>query len=226
MNSKDDIVLSTTCFQDEPLRFAVMYGCTLNQIDQVRSWLKQQKKSVFHHLILPMVFLELERQRVINSFERKSTGLNQKVLDLQNRAHKETYMNQCEGTQNKNMTERDCEAIRLWLELSSLKNGLESLREQLASIRAHLEELSDEQSGSSSGEQDNVNREQRVGIYIKLRLNAMILELQSKIRHCETSLGGMTMATQMVTQYKALRPKLVADQAHRSGITCRDKKQS
>ncbi|KUI74458.1 hypothetical protein VM1G_10189 [Cytospora mali] len=203
---EDDIILSATCFKDKPLRFAVMYGCTIEQIEKTTIGLRQQKQSAFHPLILPMVFLQLERQRIVNSFERKSSSLLQKVLDLKNRVisgDRDTTTK--DGARNPTMTERDCEAIQLWLDMSSLKNGFESLLEQLASIKGHLEDLSDTQSKPSDDGQEIKDREEYDGIYIGLRLNEMMVELKGKIRRCETLLGGMTMATQMEWNYLSRR---------------------
>ncbi|KUI60135.1 hypothetical protein VP1G_07376 [Cytospora mali] len=199
MGGKDDIILSATCFKDKPLRFAVMYGCTNEQIEKIKTGLRQQKQSAFHPLILPMVFLQLERQRIINSFERKSSSLLQKVLVLKNRVTSgDGDTTTRDGARSPTMTERDCEAIQLWLDMSSLKSGFKSLLEQLASMKGHLEEVSDPQSKSGADGQEINDREEHDGIYIGLRLNEMMVELKSKIRRCETLLGGMTMTTQMV----------------------------
>lgn len=164
-------------------------------------WLERFKGSALHPLVLPMIFAEHERGRLLNAVDTKSTELEVRILELENRVKKPTKEEEHEqdkGLRRQTMTQRDCEAIRLWREMSFLKDGLEGLLVELRSLRDHLQTLpkSRPQHDSDSGSRQEMA--QGPEVYIDARLKEMIAELGSKIRSCEGDLGSMTLATQMV----------------------------
>lgn len=195
----DDIVMSTTCFTNTPLIFAVMYGCTERIMKNTKIWLKRCGSSAFHPMMLPMIFAEHERKRIFNAIERKSTELEERILELQKRVTKDPTKEV--GTQtakDPTMTQRDCEAIELWRSMSSLKNGLESLLAELGSMRDHLKTLPESRIKPYQDQGRSQEIVQGPEVYIDARLKEMMAELRSKIRSCESLLGGITLATQMV----------------------------
>lgn len=149
-----------------------------------------------------MVFAEHERQRLLNEVDTRATQLEKRILELESRVNTDTKVEvkQHAGQARQTMTERDCEAIKLWRSMSSLKNGLESLHTQLGSMKDHLHTMPD-----SVNEQPSASRSFRgtegPEVYINARLIEMMTELRSKIRSCESLLGGMTLATQMVRYF-------------------------
>lgn len=193
-------MLSTTSFTDKPVTFAVMYGCTDNIMEDTSTWLKRCGASVFHPLVLPMVFAEHERKRLFNEKDKLHTELGERILELENRVRKDKEKGQqtdkTEGQQT--MTQRDCEAINLWTSMSSLKNGLESLHTELGSMKDHLHTLSESSPELDDGCAIGQGMSQATGIYIDARLKDMMTECRSKIRSCEGLLGSMSLATQMV----------------------------
>lgn len=197
-------MLSTTSFTDKPITFAVVYGCTDNIIEDTEIWLKRCKGSVFHPLILPMVFAEHERKRLFNAIDQKSTELGERILELKKRVKKgnkkEVEQEEAESGGRQTMTQRDCEAIDLWRSMSTLKNGLESLHGELGSMRDHLHALQKSQPKNVPDSSSRQGLAPRAGpeVYIDARLKEMMAEFRSKIRSCEGLLGSMTLATQMV----------------------------
>ncbi|KAH8753542.1 hypothetical protein F5883DRAFT_574562 [Diaporthe sp. PMI_573] len=197
----DNIVLSTTCFTDVPVTFAVMYGCTQDLMEDITLWLERCEESVFHPLVLPMVFAEHERKRLFNVIDKKSTKLGERILELEKRVRKDPKKNieqdAEEGQGRRPMTQRDCEAINLWRSMSSIKNGLESLHTELGSMRDHLHPMPkflQKQSFDPGGLQSTG---QGPEVHIDARLKEMMAEFRSKVRSCEGLLGSMTLATQM-----------------------------
>lgn len=164
------------------------------------TWLKRCDSSVFHPLVLPMLFAEHERKRLFNEKDKLHTDLSERILELENRVKKDKEKGQepekTEGKQT--MTQRDCEAIHLWTSMSSLKNGLESLHTELRSMRDHLHTLSESSSRSDVGSAIRQETIQGPDVHIDARLKEMMTECRSKIRSCEGLLGSMTLATQMV----------------------------
>lgn len=182
-----------------------MYGCTDRIMEDTELWLKRCKTSVFHPLVLPMIFAEHERKRLFNAMDQKSTDLGERILELKNRVKKKETKKEVEkeatdGERRQTMTQRDCEAIDLWREMSALKNGLETLYGELGSMRDHLHVLQKSQPQivpDSSGRQGPAPNSE-TAVHIDAKLKEMMAEFRSKIRRCEGLLGSMTLATQMV----------------------------
>lgn len=202
----DAIVSSTTSFIDVPIRLAVMYGCTEKVMKDTTIWLKRCEQYSFHPLVLPMIFAEHERKRLFDAVDDKSTKLRTRILELKNRVKKDTAKDAKKDADNdagkgqlkQTMTQRDCDAIDLWRSMSSLKNGLESFHTELGSMRDHLHSVSEllpKHNAGSGGLQTTGDGPE---IYIDERLREMMAEFRSKIRSCESLLGSMTLATQMV----------------------------
>ncbi|RYO83268.1 hypothetical protein DL766_002145 [Monosporascus sp. MC13-8B] len=200
---ENDIAMSTTCFTGKHITFAVMYGCTESVMQDTMMWLKRLKGSgkisAFHPLILPMVFAEFERKRLLNMLDRQGSHLNQRIIDMENKLTGRLYGD------DRNITERDCETTKLWVDVSRLQNGLQSLKAELMSMIDHLDTLSKNELGPGENGSDNHSREREAGSAIRSRLLEMVTEFDSKIRHCEGLLGGIALATQMEWNYYSRR---------------------
>lgn len=202
LRGDDDIVLSTTSFTEKPITLAVMYGCNDNIMEDTEIWMRRCKASVFHPLILPMIFAEHERKRLFNAIDEKSTELAARILELKKRVKKEVDQDEEKGDKQ-TMTQRDCEAIDLWRSLSALKNGLESLHGELGSMKEHLHALRKAPPNNVTDTLGfpEIAPQTRLEVDIDTRLKDMMAEFRSKIRSCEGLLGSMTLATQMVRPY-------------------------
>lgn len=183
-----------------------MYGCTEYHIEHTVFCLKKCKHSVFHPLLLPIIFAELERKRLLNAMDERATQLVARILDWEYRAERDmrTEVERNPELQARNahddhtMIERECDAMQLWLSISRLKNGLESMTAELSSMRDHLQTVRGpvpEQGPKGKGVE---GMDPEPGIYIDARLKEIVAELRSKIRECEGLLGGMALVTQMV----------------------------
>lgn len=202
----DDVTLSVTSFLDVPLTFAMMYGCAKNTKGNVNAFLKQIKATdqAWHPLLLPMLFAELERKRLLNLLEREKTKLQQRILEMDNRLRGETA-----GTTASMETKasepsaaaKDCEATKSWIDASKLKNGLESLRTQLTSLMARSRMLRQSIFAAHPDKAGSSISEHATGEIIESRLNDMIAEFDCNIRSYGSLLGGMGMAAQMVRPY-------------------------
>ncbi|KAK8101857.1 hypothetical protein PG999_012231 [Apiospora kogelbergensis] len=81
----DGIAMSVTSFPDVPVTFAVMYGCTDATIKYVSQRLKSYKRTALHPLMLPMMFVELERTRLLDALQSETSILDQRILEMQTR---------------------------------------------------------------------------------------------------------------------------------------------
>lgn len=166
---------------------------------QTKIWLMGLKGPTFHPLVPPMIFAEFERKRLFNMLERKNTEVAQGILDMENKIKHD------EQTAGKRLgpgliqaiTQKDCDSTKLWLSISKLKNGLESLKTQLASMSKHARMLSDTVFTEVEGEHD---RQRESGARVDSRIQEIIAEIESKVRTCDGLLGGMTLSMQMVSE--------------------------
>lgn len=196
LDGDGNIVLSTTCFTTKPLICGVMYGCTDYIMKLTKSWIRRCGVIVFHPLMLPIIFAELERKRLLQAADVRGSNLNQRVLEMDVRSQKEEE-NQHGKVQEKKgaLQAGDSETINMLLSMNELKNGLEGLRELLSTMRNHLGQPSELTLSKLQGDGRVANLH---GMNIDLRLKEMIVELQGKSRSYEGLLGAITLATQMV----------------------------
>jgi hypothetical protein len=175
-------------------------------IVDTRTFLRRFEQSAFHPLMLPMIFAEHERKRFFNAIDAKSTGLEERILELENRVNSDAKKKNSphpathgERDRAQTMTQRDCEAISLWRTMNGLKNGLEGLHAELGSMREHLHAMPKFLPGQDSGAGRGAGADSKnADVYIDARLREMMAEFRAKIRFCEGLLGSMNLATQMV----------------------------
>jgi type II secretory pathway component PulJ len=185
--------------------FAVVYGCTPTVRDYIGSWFKYARASAFDPLLLPMTFAELERRRLIDMVEAKGGDLGRRIIDMENRLRqdgprKSTQSGDSEKESiTQGITQRECEAVNLWVQVSSLRNGLESLRTELASMLQNSKEpLENGILTEQADKQPDQSRKISSGS-IQGRLCDMIVEINSIVRRTSNILGGMSLATQTVS---------------------------
>jgi hypothetical protein len=200
----NEILLSTTYFTDKPWTFAVMYGCTAATIKDVTDCLERFKRSAFHPLIFPMIFVEHERKRLLNALDDKGPDLSQRILDLENRLQSEHQRkNRTQDASNRResnqtMTKKDCQATKLWVSISLLKNGLEGLHQVLESMIQHFQTHSEIIVKHQSSDAGKLRKASVCSETIKSRLYEMVAEVDNKVRTCDGLLRGMELATQVV----------------------------
>ncbi|KAK8093717.1 hypothetical protein PG997_000402 [Apiospora hydei] len=223
--------MSVTSFPDIPLTFGVMYGCTQEVMNYVLQYLRTLPRPALHPLMLPMMFAELERKRLLEALRDEAGNLSQRVLEMEKRLSEDPPENDAaekdvvattSGTSSAAATTRDathdrilqkdCKATNDWMLVSELKNGLQSLIIVLESMAAHAPEFREE-TGTDANPAAGKNRKLYTYNTAKFqaRLKEMEIELRSEVRKCDGLLGGMSLATQMVSEQ---------DQPTRRGLHC------
>lgn len=96
--------------------------------------------STYHPLVIPLVFAEIERNRHFKLTDRIRSKLLTRALNVSINTHGPVPSEDVNGTQT-NATDTD-DTLRLWLDMSHIKNGLESWRKQLLKITRHAKALS------------------------------------------------------------------------------------
>ncbi|KAI3327008.1 hypothetical protein HD806DRAFT_379855 [Xylariaceae sp. AK1471] len=207
----DDIVLSLTHFPKKPMIFAVIYGCTSAAREYIGGWFQYARASAFDPLLLPMMFSELERKRLINMVDAKGGDLRKRIIDMENRLRQEGPRKSEQSSDSekdstsRGITQRECEAVNLWVEVSSLRNGLESLKTELKSILENSKKPLENEIllGDSDKQGDQLHKHSSESI--QARLNDMVVEIDSVARRTGSLLGGMSLATQTESNYLSRR---------------------
>ncbi|KAI0193110.1 hypothetical protein F4808DRAFT_453344 [Astrocystis sublimbata] len=223
------LVLSVTHFPKKSILLAVAYGCTKESCEDIEDGLEYAKTFAFDPLILPMLWAQLERERLFNTVDRKAAHLYNRIIDMNNRLLQEGLNHRKSSRSTKsqtmaesvemvaivsdttqtNITQRECAAVNLWVDVSMLKNGLEAFRTELQSmLRNSRSPLERDEAvfGPVRAKPDPIfthssNR-------IQHRLNEMIVEIEDKVRYTNSLLGGMTQATQTESNHLSRRDAL------------------
>lgn len=186
----------------------------------------------YHPIILPLLFAEIERNRHFKMTDRLRSKLLTRALNISKNRHDPG------GSYNRDMvqtTAADTDGtLRLWLEMSHLKNGLESWRKQLEKITSHAEAVSygylspDGYESRESQQSTPVTTQMiipdgfeklndklpdedgcELGESVprmRARLEEIKEEYEEKIRSCGTIVDGMILATQMVREPIPVKP--------------------
>lgn len=208
---KNDLALTVTYFPRSRLVFGILFGCTATMERQVLNRIAGTEEHVFHPLLLPGIFAELERTRMVDIVEATIDEIEGAIFEL------DTGI----GTSNNKASSESSEDVHVggaryvrrtvWLNTTFLRNRLQIWKMQLTKMVAHVDELSETDFGSYSelfnvrSAGDELKRAQlrvadaslrQTGMMIKDRLRALIEEFEEKIEDCSMRVDGMTIATQ------------------------------
>lgn len=181
-------------------------------IQRIARRLDHAGEAIHHPMLVPGIFAEIERERHIGLVSKHQTVLLKTVTHLSNQEHwKDIPAVNNRAANNGANSQSDEYYIDPWLHVSHLKNGLENWKEQLQKMVEHVDELSTtvflaaDQSQStpfpltSTEEEKFKERMRNSGHRIKRRLLEIIFDYNEHIRACETTMQGMTLATQLVS---------------------------
>ena len=207
--------MSVTSFPSLGKTYGIIYGVTESTFHHVKWLMNQiaQSDTALHPLLLPMVFAELERRRLLDDFDGQKGMVYDRINYLKHkfrsdekpreRSEQETpngpFEEYLEPKEESDSELTDSAATDIWMTACLLKTGLAGMKAQLVRMIEHSEWLSKAYYSIAQGDRgDTYVNEREVGERIEARLREMIDELDSKISHFETLLGGMSLATQMV----------------------------
>ncbi|KAI1124968.1 hypothetical protein F5Y10DRAFT_248218 [Nemania abortiva] len=215
----DDLVLSVTHFPKKSTILAVAYGCTDAIRDYIVEWLQYVKTFAFSPLLFPMVWAELERQRLINKVDRKTDDLWENISRMNDRFMRyelpRSSLDSSDSRGAGNMIKMDTitqngkdTTVHLWVDVNTLKSGLESflteLKSMLENSQSPLE--NDEIFGQSGGEPEQIRKHS--SDRIQNRLNEMMTEIKSKVKYTNGLLEGITLGMQTESNHSSRRDAL------------------
>lgn len=199
------MALSVTWFPEHRKCYGALYGCSKTMLNHTKRFITKVADSgpALHPLLLPVIFIELERKRLFNNFDFQESGIYTRILNMERRLSNKNGRESHSDNEKSGavFAAEGWEATNLWMEASSLSSGLESFRVQLGRMAEHSRWLSEKYFAAEAGESEGVdgNTEQRdIGTAIEGRLQEIMDECESKVRSLNTLLKGMSLATQMV----------------------------
>ena len=206
---EDDMALSVTWFPEHRKSYGVLYGCSRTMLMHAKHFIDKidDSRAALHPLLLPVIFIELERKRLLNNFDFQESEIYRRILNMEKRLSingddRESHSN--DEKSGAAFAAEGWEATKLWMEASSLSSGLESFRVQLGRMAEHSRWLSEKYFAPDSRDPEGVddNAEERdTGTGIEGRLQEIMDECESKVRSLNNLLKGMSLATQMVRKH-------------------------
>lgn len=203
---EDDMALSVTWFPEHGKSYGVLYGCSKTMLKHAKNFIDKVdgSETALHPLLLPIIFIELERKRLFNNFDFQESEIYRRIFLMERRLSVDDGGRESHGDDEKAgaaFAAEGWEATNLWMESSSLSSGLESFRVQLGRMSEHSRWLSEKYFAADSGDSgiSERNAEQRdMGTAMEGRLQEIMDECESKVRSLNTLLKGMSLTTQMV----------------------------
>lgn len=162
----------------------------------ITTWVEKYGEVVFHPMMLPMVFVELERQRLLDNADAKGTELNEQIIKMEARSEMQEQDHHQKTKKISGDTTGNSQIIQMLQTMDGMKNGLEGLHEQLSSMRDHLGRPSEVTLAEELKEEEDLSY--MCSVNIDLRLKEIMTEIRNKVRSYEGLLGAITLATQMV----------------------------
>ncbi|KZL72851.1 protein kinase, partial [Colletotrichum tofieldiae] len=196
-----DMALTATYFPESRLTFAVLFGCTADDEKKVFNRLSRAKDQVSYPLVLPGIFAELERDRMMRIVEYTADQNEEAIYELNSGNMASYHASDDEEKGNLRHVRKTA-----WMNTTFLRNGLRVWRNQLRKMSDHVTELTTSHAGILMPSFSNESREEepeldnkmteRTAMLFRDRLRVLIEEYEDKINECTMSVEGMSIATQ------------------------------
>ncbi|KAH8743370.1 hypothetical protein F5883DRAFT_441054, partial [Diaporthe sp. PMI_573] len=126
-----DLALATTHIPSCNLTFAVVFGCSLSVERTIIKRLKGAICEASHPLLMPGIFVELERTRYLEIIETSVGAIERRISTLAYTSQEMEAMASLQRDKD-NQEKRD-----QWLDTTYLRNSLTSWNEQLRTMETH-----------------------------------------------------------------------------------------
>jgi hypothetical protein len=184
----DDLAMSLTFIPESGRTYAVIYGCNNKQMRAIETRIRAAEDTTDHHLLLPGVFAELERERLL--------GLVEDLVDRFTLAS-DIFKNSRWDQDGKKMQDY----LSICLQCRSLMHHIHAVKRQLRAFIDEIDTLQREWELTPPACHRDTDKRQRVlatGQRIKRRLQDIVDEYDDKIDQCETMTQDLSLAMQTV----------------------------
>ena len=183
---RNDVALTVTYLPQRNLTFAILFGCNASIEKEVLNRLASAKERGFHPLLLPGIFVELERDRMAEVVEVNINKIEETIYEL------DTGDTHYESTETGHPAGPRYMRRTVWLNVTFLRNRLRILKTQFLKLIEHAEELLVTSTADHELLMDHTGR------LIRDRLRIIVEDLDDMIDDCSMRVDGMTIATQWV----------------------------
>lgn len=218
----NDLALTVTYFPQSNLAFGILFGCTASIEKKVLNRLAETKEYGFHPLLLPGIFAELERERMVEVVESTIDRVEEAIFELDTGSSVTGSSRETSETGHPSGARYVRRTV--WLNTTFLRTRLRIWKTQLHKMIEEIEQLSSDQSILAPGAYDKVfgyMEDQHAGQYnhspvqrtdglIRDRLRAIVEEFDEMIGDCSMRVDGMTIATQWVGRSRMSSCSLIA----------------
>ncbi|KAI0904832.1 hypothetical protein F4823DRAFT_613605 [Ustulina deusta] len=197
-----DLAMSVTYFPHCRLSFGIIFGCTDSQKEYIRQRLELAVQESAHPLLLPRIFVEIERQRHHVIFNSGIKKLESMIPD----SDMETLLSQQHSVNYSNRQDKRT----VYLDMLHLKHNLITWSQQLQKMLEHALSLNTEYLGMQHQADSVANGLEisqdlsldqktmaRTNARIIRRVDTILEDYSDKIRECQTRFDSLTMTTQL-----------------------------
>lgn len=177
---------------------AVLYGCDDDRRDKIRQRLMRSQSAVYHPLTLPLIFADIERDRLFGKVDPLVTKLVERALSISKpsaftESLQRTFQSSATGG-NPASEESPEELMKMWLSVSALRRGLETWKAQLLKMQSHCRTIKFEEPSPGNHTQrqiDELRELAETGEQIEQRLVELIGEFDETIGNCALVIDDM-----------------------------------
>ncbi|CZR63864.1 uncharacterized protein PAC_13761 [Phialocephala subalpina] len=130
-----DLALTTTYFPHRGLTFAILFGCPLSVEEEIIRRLSFATAEAAYPLLLPGIFVELERTRHVHVVEAMIDELETKIFEA------DLFKDETEQSHTSRRETRNQEKRTAFLDTAYLRNGLIGWSAQLSKMVQNSEDL-------------------------------------------------------------------------------------
>ncbi|WQF84115.1 Putative corA, transmembrane region [Colletotrichum destructivum] len=198
----DDLAMSTTHIPDTNSTFAVVYGCNDEQMGDIERRIRKADGQFHHPLLIPGIFAELERTRLVEMAENLLDvfALRSERLNSASKADPWSPESDADG-------KRTQEHLNLCMGSRDLVSHISAVKRQMAKL---LKEMSVVEREIESLRVDNMPREHMrepglvdTGTKMRTRVEDILIEYDDKIDDCNMMICNMSLAMQTVWNHIA-----------------------
>ncbi|KAB5571981.1 hypothetical protein GE09DRAFT_1097788 [Coniochaeta sp. 2T2.1] len=192
-----DLAVSSVFYPKSGFTAAVVFGCSQSVKEEIAERMSRLENSTSHPLVIMGMIAEIELKRQDDMVGSHVADLLQRMADLTN----------YEQISTTSKVRKDHYSVASWIGITSLRNSLQTWQVQISRMIEHLDHLQvmfeadfsrlhNDNSSVTVG-QGWQRHGAKTGRRMKRRLREIIHEYDKYIQHCNMSIEGMSLATQM-----------------------------
>ncbi|KXH53890.1 hypothetical protein CSAL01_10275 [Colletotrichum salicis] len=195
----DDLAMSTTYIPSTGSTFAVVYGCNDDQMESIEAKVRRAGKQAFHPLLVPGIFAELERTRLVNAVEDLLDPFTLQTEKLEGQPWSPDA--DTEGAKAQQHLTLCVKSQSLMDQIRMVKRQLSKFSKEIDVVKTELEPLDGAEYIYSN--ELRAAEVAKVGIKMKRRVDDIMIEYDDKIDECNMMICNTSLAMQTVWNHIA-----------------------